>query len=136
MPLMTWTEEMSVGVKSLDDDHKRLIELLNELHDGIQAGQANQALEGVIDGLVRYTRFHFAREEKLFAEAGFPESAAHKAEHDMLSRRALNLQARFENGQSQQLSLEAMEFLKNWLTEHIMGSDQKYGPFLNAKGIR
>lgn len=136
MPLMTWTEEMSVGVQSLDNDHKRLIELLNELHEGIESGQTNQALESVIDGLVRYTRFHFAREEKFFADAGFPDSAAHKAEHDMLSRRALNLQARFENGQSQELSLQAMEFLKSWLTDHIMGSDQKYGPFLNAKGIK
>lgn len=135
MPLMTWTEEMSVGVKVLDNDHKELIRLLNELNDGIETGHFRAALEGIIDGLFRYTRTHFAREERLFAQTGFPGAAAHKAEHELLIRRTVNLQARFESGQSRELSLEAMAFLKKWLTDHIMGSDQKYKPHLNAKGI-
>jgi hemerythrin-like metal-binding protein len=136
MPLMTWTEEMSVGVKALDEDHKKLVALLNELHEGILAGQQKVVLEKVIEKLVEYTIFHFGREEKLFTDAGFPASAEHKREHDLLSRRARNLQSRFECGQSTQLSLESMEFLKSWLTSHIMGSDQEYRPYLQAKGIR
>ena len=135
MPLMEWTEEMSVGVKAIDDDHKKLIDMLNQLNDGILAGQTAASLESVIEGLLRYTKYHFAREERLFTETGYPSGAAHKAEHDMLARRVSNLQMRFEAGQSFQLSMEAMEFLKNWLTDHIMGSDQQYGPHLNAKGI-
>jgi hemerythrin-like metal-binding protein len=136
MPLMEWTEDMSVGVKVIDDDHKKLIGMLNELNDGILADKTGASLEGVIEGLLRYTKYHFAREERFFAKTGYPGGAAHKAEHDLLARRVGNLQMRFETGQSRILSTEAMEFLKNWLTDHIMGSDQQYGPHLNAKGIR
>ncbi|MGA2672199.1 MAG: bacteriohemerythrin [Terracidiphilus sp.] len=136
MPLMTWTEEMSVGVKILDNDHKALIRMLNELHDGITTGRTRMALESVLEGLSRYTKIHFAREERLFAQAGFPGAAAHKAEHDLMARRVMNMQSRFENGQSLELSLEAMNFIKSWLTNHIQGSDMEYGPHLNAKGIK
>jgi hemerythrin-like metal-binding protein len=132
---MEWTEEMSVGVQVIDDDHKKLIDMLNDLNDGVITGKNNRSLEGVIEGLLRYTKYHFDREERFFAETGYPGGAAHKAEHDLLTRRVSNLQTRFEAGQSLELSLEALAFLKDWLTGHIMGSDQRYGPHLNAKGI-
>jgi hemerythrin len=136
MPLMAWTEEMSVRVKVLDDDHKTLIEMLNELNDGIETGRAKAALESVIEKLSNYTRIHFAREERMFAQTGYAGGPAHKAEHALLARRVMNLQARFESGQSRELGMETMAFLKSWLTDHIMGSDQRYGPHLNAKGIK
>lgn len=136
MPLMTWTEQMSVGVKALDEDHKRLIGMINELNDGIESGRTMRALEGVVDGLFRYTRTHFAHEERLFAQTAYPGTATHIAEHERLIRRTINLQARIEAGQSLQLSLEAMAFLKQWLTDHIQGSDQNYKAHLNAKGIK
>jgi hemerythrin-like metal-binding protein len=133
--LITWTEDMSVGVRVVDNDHKTLIRMLNDLNDGILAGHARSALEAVIEGLLKYTKLHFTREERLLADSGFPDAAAHKTEHDLLSRRFMNLQARFEMGQSRELSLEAMRLLKSWLTDHIQGSDQNYGAHLNAKGI-
>ena len=136
MPLMTWTEEMSVGVKVLDNDHKELIRLLNELNDGIEAGRTRATLESVLEGLLRYTKVHFAREERFFAQTGFPGAAAHKAEHDHLTRRVMNLQSRFESGQSLELALEAINFLKQWLAGHVQGCDQKYTSHLNAKGIQ
>src|SRR5271166_1440668 len=113
MPLMVWTEDMSVGVKAIDNDHKKLIDMLNELNDGILAGKTSLALESVIEGLLRYTKFHFAREERLFAETGYPGGPAHKAEHDLATRRVMNLQMRLGSGQSFQLSMEAVAFLKN-----------------------
>lgn len=135
MPLMMWTPEMSVSVKVLDEDHKKLIDMINTLHEGIASGEPQAALEAVLEGLLRYTKFHFAREEKILAQAGFPQSAAHTSEHNLLSRRVMNLQSRFECGQSAEMSLEAMRFVKNWLTDHILGSDMTYGAFLNARGI-
>jgi hemerythrin len=136
MPLMTWTEEMSVKVKVFDDDHKTLIDLLNELNEGIETSRARAALEGVIEKLSSYTRVHFAREERMFDQTGYPGGAAHKAEHTLLARRVMNLQSRFESGQTRELGMETMAFLKSWLTDHIMGSDQRYGPHLNGKGIK
>jgi hemerythrin len=136
MPFMTWADEMSVGVKVLDDDHKTMIRLLSDLHDVVVGSRARSALDKAIEGMLRSTKAHFAREEILFKQTAYPGAAEHKAEHEQLARRAMNLQARLESGQSKELSLQTMELLKSWLIDHIEGSDKKYGPHLKAKGIQ
>ncbi len=135
MPLMTWTESMSVGIKVLDDDHKKLVGMLNELHAGLKVGHGKEALGTVLDGLVSYTQIHFKREEQYFAATGYADGAAHKQEHDNLTKQVLDVQAKYKSGAVSSLSIEVMDFLKDWLTVHIQGSDQKYRPHLNAKGI-
>ncbi|MGB2602658.1 MAG: bacteriohemerythrin [Candidatus Sulfotelmatobacter sp.] len=135
MPLMTWTEKLSVSVKVLDDDHKRLIALINDLHDGLKAGHGKETLGKILDGLVSYTRFHFEREEQFFAKTGYPNSHAHKKEHDDLTHQVLSVQAKYKGGADTTLSMEVMDFLKTWLTNHIQGSDQKYSAHLNSHGV-
>ncbi len=134
MPLVTWTNRLSVGVKVLDDDHKRLLGLLNQLNNGMMAGHGRETLGKVFDELVNYTQTHFTREEQFFAATGYAAADAHKKEHDDLTMRVLDLQARYNNG-ALALTKEVINFLKSWLTYHIQGSDQKYGPHLNAKGV-
>jgi hemerythrin len=136
MPLMTWTDSMSVGVKIIDEDHKKLVGMVNQLHDGIMDGHRAEALGKVLDQLVSYTKIHFDREEAMFAKTLYPAAAAHKAEHDKLIKTALDLQARYKGGASSMLSLETMSFLKNWLAHHIQGSDKSYSTHLNTHGIR
>jgi hemerythrin len=135
MPLMTWTEEMSVGVKVLDDDHKKLVSMVNELHDGILEGHRAEALGHVLDQLVSYTKIHFAREEQMFAKTNYPATADHKKEHDELIKTALDLQTRYKGGASSMLSLETMSFLKKWLAHHINDVDKSYRSHLNKNGI-
>jgi len=135
MPLMTWNEQMSVGVKVLDEDHKKLVAMINELHEGLKAGHGKDVLGKILDGLVSYTKFHFQREQQLFARTGYPEAEAHKKLHDDLTKQVLDVQSKFKSGAVTCLSLDVMEFLKNWLTNHIQGTDKKYGPHLNSKGI-
>jgi hemerythrin len=135
MPLMTWTEKLSVGVAVLDEDHKRLVSMLNELYEAMQAGHGRDTLGRILAGLVQYTKVHFAREEKFFAQTGYPAVAAHKAEHDALTAQVMDVQRKYAAGSTATLSLDVMHFLKNWLVTHIQGSDQKYRPHLNAKGI-
>ncbi len=135
MPLMTWNEKMSVDVKVLDDDHKKLVAMINDLHDGLKAGHGKEVLEKTLDNLVQYTKFHFDHEETLFAKTGYPGAFLHKKEHDELTRQVSEVQAKFKSGAVTCLSLEVMDFLKDWLVRHIQGSDQKYGPHLNANGV-
>jgi hemerythrin len=135
MPLMNWNEKMSVGVAAIDDEHKKLVGMLNDLYDGFQSGKAAEALGKVLDGLISYTAAHFKHEEDLFAKTGYPAAAAHKKEHDDLTKQVLDVQAKFKAGVSGTLSLEVMNFLKNWLVTHIQGSDKSYAPHLNAKGV-
>jgi hemerythrin len=135
MPLMTWTEKLSVGVAALDDDHKKLVAMVNELYDAMQAGHGRDSLGRILDGLVQYTKMHFAREEKFFAQTGYPAAGPHKHEHEALTRQVLEVQKKYAAGAVATLSLDVMHFLKNWLVNHIQGSDQKYRPHLNQHGI-
>lgn len=135
MPLLTWTEDMKVDVEALDEDHKKLFDMINQLHDAIAAGHNKSALKGILDRLMEYTKSHLAREEELLASAGYPGLAAHQHEHARMLQRAENLLQRFERGSTAMLSLELKSFLQNWWVLHIQGTDKKYGPFLNFKGI-
>jgi len=119
----------------LDEDHKRLVGMVNELFDAMQAGHGREALGRILDGLVQYTKMHFAREESFFTKTSYPVGAAHKQEHDALTRQVLEVQQKYAAGSNAALSLEVMQFLKNWLVQHIQGSDQKYRAHLNAAGI-
>jgi hemerythrin len=134
MPLIVWNERFSVNVKVIDDDHKKLLALANDLHDAIHVQHGRQALTSLLDELVKYTQYHFAREEEFFARTDYPDAARHKRQHEFLAQRLLEVQQRFSSG-SQVLTAEAMNFLKDWLYGHILCSDLRYGPHLNANGI-
>ena len=136
MPLMTWNDTFSVGVPSIDREHKRLIELVNELYDAVSANQAKEKLGHVLDGLISYTATHFKTEERYFDQTQYPAATAHRKEHEDLTHQVLEVQRRFKSGETGTLSMEVMNFLKRWLVNHIQGSDKKYGPHLVAKGIK
>lgn len=136
MPLMSWNDKMSVGVDAFDNDHKKLVAMLNDLFEAVQAGKGKDALGKILDGLVSYTKEHFAREERQMQQHAYPDFAAHKKEHDDLAKQVLEVQKKYNSGQTATLSMEVMNFLKNWLIKHIQGSDKKYGPFMNAKGVK
>lgn len=135
MAIMTWNSTLSVNVKQFDDQHMKLVNMVNELHDAMKIGKGNEALGHILNGLINYTASHFADEEKIMSLHAFPGLAVHKAEHEKLVKQVLDLQQKFKSGHSI-LSNEVMTFLKNWLVNHIQGEDKKYGAHLNAKGIK
>jgi hemerythrin len=135
MALITWNDTYSVNIKKIDDQHKCLIELLNQLHDAMKSGKGNTALGPILTDLLNYTSFHFSTEEAYFQQYAYPDYARHKKEHDDLAQKAKGLQASHREGKLT-VTIEVMNFLKDWLTNHILSSDKKYSPFLNSKGIR
>ncbi len=136
MTLVEWNEKLSVGVAIIDDEHKNLVGMLNKLYDAMQAKHSEEALGKVLDELVAYTASHFKHEEALFAKAGYPAAAEHEKEHTDLTKQVLDVQKKYREGATATLSTEVLNFLRKWLLTHILGSDKKYGPHLNAKGIR
>lgn len=134
MPIMSWTDSYSTGVAEVDRQHKKLIDLINALHDAMSKGQAKASLGKILGELVSYCASHFAMEEKLFDAHGYPEAADHKEKHKKMAAKVLDLQAQFEQGKAT-ITLEVMDFLQQWLDKHILGTDKKYGPFLNSKGV-
>jgi hemerythrin len=134
MALITWTQDLSVQVAQFDSQHKELVGLVNDLHDAMASGKGNTVLGKTLAKLIDYTKTHFAAEEKLMQQHSYPGYLSHKMEHDTLTKKALEIKSKFDSG-SMIISVELMNFLKDWLTKHILGVDKKYGPFLNNKGI-
>lgn len=134
MPLFQWTPDLSVNIKEIDTQHKKLIDLINLLHDSMKTGKGKDVMGKVLKELTDYTVYHFNTEEKLFEKHGYPEYLQHKRMHDDLTKQVKDIKSRFEAGQVT-ITVEVMSFLKDWLNNHIRQSDKKYSAFLNSKGV-
>lgn len=135
MAFMNWNDKLSVGVESLDKQHIVLVETLNDLHAAMMKGQARAVAEKILKSLVQYTHDHFAAEEAMMESAKYPALAAHRVAHRELTKQVEDYLARFEKGDIT-LGVHLLNFLSEWLTKHIQGEDQKYGPWMNEHGIR
>ncbi len=134
MQLIIWDEELSVGIRSIDDQHKKLISMINELHDAMLKGRGKELVEKILDGLVHYTVEHFDTEERLFETYGYPDSSEHKSQHRLFVDKVKDFERGLHEGKFA-LSVEIFSFLSAWLKEHIKGSDKQYAPFLKKQGI-
>ena len=100
----------------------------------MNAGSAKEAVGNALGKLIDYTGTHFEHEEKLFAQHNYPEQKGHKEIHKKLVAQVVEFQNQFKSGEKD-VSLELMEFLKDWLLDHIKKTDKKYMPFLLSKGV-
>jgi hemerythrin len=136
MPLVQWSDKISVGVGMLDDDHRRLVEILNDCYDAVLKERKPEVLGDIMDSLIAYANTHFKREEDLFEETAYPDAVIHKKNHQEALRRLIEIQSKFRAGASVSLCNELLQFLADWLANHVIGMDQKYTKHLNAHGIR
>ena len=132
MPLILWDSSFSVGYEPIDAEHMRLDKLINQLHDAMTLGWGQQIVSYVLDALVDYTQTHFATEEHLMAFHDYPAAADHKQEHDELTHQVLDLRSQLASGQPV-VTVDVMQFLKRWLTDHILGTDMALGSFLASQ---
>ncbi len=135
MALIQWKDDYSVNIAEIDKQHKALIDLINRLHAAILSGKANEALGEILTDLVYYTVYHFETEEKFFDEFDYPESESHKQKHKDLVQQVAAVQKNHNDGEKV-LTMDVMNFLRDWLQEHILGTDKKFGPYLNSKGVK
>ncbi|MBN1531340.1 MAG: hemerythrin family protein [Spirochaetes bacterium] len=134
MEFIEWNENLSVGVKKFDDEHRSLIDFINRLNHALQVKETKKTVEEILDGLVRYTGIHFTHEEELMTLYDYPRLAAHKEEHQKLTAQVAEFNERYRSGGAP-FSLELMVFLKDWLINHISGSDMAYSDFFRSKGV-
>jgi len=134
MAMFVWSETYSVNIREIDDQHKKLIGMVSQLHEAMRQGKGKQALGDVLKDVIQYVRTHFAAEERLMKANGYPDHDAHKLEHDRLTRKVADIYREYQDGKVA-ITLEVMNFLENWVDKHIVGTDRKYAPFLNSKGI-
>lgn len=127
MPKITWSEKLELGIASIDEQHRRIIELINELQDHIERGElvlANQTLQALIE----YKTFHCAHEEELLLQACFPFLKPHKRAHSHCINECTAFYRRAEQGEY--VAHKALAFVKPWMVKHIRGEDMDYAEFV------
>ena len=130
MPFVQWSPEFSIGIEEIDAEHKKLLEILNQFHDAVEAGLGKDALSKVLDELILYVGYHFSHEEELFFGANYPGAERHRLLHRALTTTVTEIYDDFKKGGVDIMPLQVLNFLKNWLYEHILGSDRAFGLYL------
>lgn len=123
MTLLIWRGDLNTGIDVIDAQHKRIVEMINQLHTA-QMSRSRAQVGEVLDELVDYTLSHFAFEEELLEQAGYPFSSAHKRVHKIFTRRVDEYRVRFRAGED--VADELKSLLSRWLLNHISNDDQAY----------
>lgn len=132
-PLLTWSEDMSVGEPALDRDHRSLIGLLNQLAVRRDC-QERATVEFVLDELVGYTLGHFNREEAYLHRIGYPQLDKHQRVHQALTKRLHRIRDRVISGAEHDITDEVLDFLASWLRNHILKEDRAYRDYEDLRG--
>lgn len=129
MAFYEWKESFCTQVAAMDAQHRQFVSLMNELHEAVELNWDRICLDSLLADLERNARVHFADEEKLLESVGYPNLVRHRNEHAFFAAQIRDFQARNERGEAG-LGNSARIFLGDWLLNHILGEDQKYGDFL------
>lgn len=135
MAFFELNKDLLMGIQQVDKEHQGLVDLINELYEAMSRGQGKEKIGKTITGLINYIEIHFKNEEKLLHDYGYSEYRAHLLQHYLLTKEVKEIQEKWNSGQPLVIP-QVSEFLKDWLTKHIMISDKHYEPFLKAKGVK
>lgn len=133
--VMKWSDRYAVGVEVIDRQHETLFRLIDNLAKGIQSGNPESTLQSVFDELNDYVRVHFETEHRLMAEHDFDDAPMHQAKHRELEQSLNELIERAKAGKPW-VSLETMNFLRQWLYHHIDDTDRRFAEHLKSRGVK
>jgi hemerythrin-like metal-binding protein len=135
MALIKWGKRYSVGVRDLDDQHKIIVGILNELHAVMLKGQAQSVADTLLPKLRSVTCGHFSTEERLLESTKFPGLNEQRTEHGALLDKVDGFVTRYKCGDNTMYP-ELLYFMRDWLLSHDLNVDKKYTSWLNEHGIR
>ena len=137
MAKIEWTQDLSVGINLIDEQHQLLFQRLNDLANAIDMSQGEKTIVSTLDFLVDYTNFHFATEEKNMSRLYYPGLEYHQTQHKEFIMTLSHLVDDFkEEGATRALSTSINDFLNNWLIHHIKTIDVQFGKCLMDKGFK
>jgi hemerythrin len=134
MPLFTWNSTFELGIPAMDRQHQQLVQAINDLHDAMTSGRERDGVVQTILQLITYTKVHFESEEQFLIAKGFPVFDDHRMEHHAFVRKVLEFHNQYLDGRVV-LSAEVMQFLKDWLAQHILVNDKAYATWMRQQGI-
>lgn len=129
MAYFNWADDLVIDNGPIDDDHKHLVALVNQLHTATSEGQGQEIVDQVLHDVVEYTKSHLQREEHLMASVNFPNLAAHKITHERFMAKVKTLQETYEAG-SITVASQLSTILRDWLSLHIRRDDKELRPYL------
>ena len=132
--LFEWSDEFSVNIQEIDEQHKVLVSLLNQLHQAIREHHGRATSREILNRLAEYTRTHFLLEESLMRLTHYPGLDIHKRQHQELMGQVEALQQKLDR-ENAAISFELLHFLKNWLVQHINDSDKRFGAHFRKAGL-
>jgi hemerythrin-like metal-binding protein len=132
--LFVWNDDYRTGIAAIDDDHRALVNLINDLYEAMQDGSGGALLLPIFSALTHYTETHFAKEERYMIECDAPDQEKHFREHKLMVTKLADLESRHRKGEAA-ISLQTLTFLRDWLKNHICVVDQVMVPHLKEKGL-
>jgi len=133
--MFEWNEKYSVGIQSIDNQHKELFKHLNVLLHAMKEGKAENVTNQILSELEIYTRNHFIKEEFYFHRFNYPQAAEHIQEHQIFIQKIESFKSEF-NARKITLTYELLSFLKDWIDHHIMEVDKKYMECFQRNGLK
>lgn len=134
MALLDWSPSLSVDVAEMDEQHQKLLGLVNDLNEAMKQGRTRDEMVRVFDELARYTQTHFVSEERFMEQIGYPQLAQHRQEHAELIRQVTAFKVDYDAGKTM-ISVKLMGFLREWVRNHIQKSDKKYGAWVRENAM-
>lgn len=134
MDFINWNNTYSIGVRNIDNQHKKLVDIINQLNKSMESGAKKESLAQIIFELVSFINTHFKFEEELMAKYNYNDYDSHRYEHEKLVDEIKRFYDDFKSGLPV-LNSEIMNFLRSWLMDHIFVNDKKFGKFLQSLGI-
>lgn len=129
-----WKDEYSVGITHIDQDHKKLINLLNQFTIAYDHNVSESFEKEALQELINYTKYHFEREEKIMQKHDYPDFVAHQAKHQEMIKQVSGF-VELYNKEGHDALKDISEFLKVWLINHINGTDKEYSQYLIDRGV-
>jgi len=132
MLIIEWSKKYSVGIESMDNQHKKIIDLINKLSDAVDKGKGKNITGEILNELKTYGETHFRDEEKLMKAVSFPKLDKQIKQHRSFIKQLSDMIDVYEKSEKL-MTLEIMNFMKTWFSDHIIQSDNKYGKFIRSK---
>ena len=132
MALIEWNDSYNIDIAEIDDQHKLLVQIINNLHNAITTNKNPEVIGDIIDKINDYANFHFRTEEIYFDEYGYTEAEDHILKHNEFREKAKEFKQKFQNDENG-VGDEVLDYLEKWLIEHIQGEDQQYVSLFRSK---
>jgi hemerythrin len=134
MAIIIWSNDFSVRVNEIDQQHQKLVLLINRLHEAMSHGNGSKVIFEILDEMTQYAVYHFNTEEKYFEKYNFKGAESHIQSHADFVKKVSTFVKSFKEGKVT-LTLEVMQFLSDWLQDHILGEDMEYSDCFVENGL-